>query len=324
MFKSKKVLSFIMALGLLLLAGCGNSGEVKTSGDGESGSDSGKYKIGVTVYYMSEFITLAVGGLEDAAEKHNVDINVLEAKNDVATQISQMENLIAQGVDAIIVAAVDSDSLDGTIKKARDAGIEVVGLNMIINSDHLSSYIGPNDVQAGELETQYVVDQLGGKGNVVIFEGPIGISAQIQRKEGIYNVIDANDGMNVLEIQTANWSREEALTIMENWIQSHGDKIDAVVAQNDEMALGATQALENAGMRDDVLVVGVDAIEDAVKAIEAGRMDASVFQDAALEGGQAVDLAVALLKGEEVEKYNAIEMELVTKENAAEYLKIYQ
>ena len=324
MFKKKSVLTIILAVGMLLLTACGgDSSKADTSGsDADSEGDS-KYKIGVTVYYMSEFITLAVEGLEAKAEELDVDLSVLEAKNDVATQISQMENLIAQNVDAIIVAAVDSDSLDGTIKKARDAGIEVVGLNMIINSEHLSTYVGPNDVQAGELETQYVVDQLDGKGNVVILEGPIGISAQIQRKEGIYNVIDANEGMEVLEIQTANWSREEALTIMENWIQSHGDDIDAVIAENDEMALGAVQALENAGMND-VQVVGVDAIEDAVEAIKAGRMHASVFQDAALEGGLSVEYAVDLLNGETVDKHNAIEMELVVQDNADKYLEIYK
>lgn len=321
----RKSIKFFMIIAIVLSITTGCLEKGAEDSEDEVIDDEAEYNIGVSVYYMSEFITLAVDGLESEAEKSDVNINILDANNDVAEQISQMENLISQGVDAIIVAAVDADALDGVIKQARDNDVEVIGLNMIINSDHLSAYVGPNDVEAGELEMKHAAEEMDGKGNIVVFEGPIGISAQIQRAEGIDNILEEYPDINVLEKQTANWSRSEALSIMENWIESHGSDIDGVVAQNDEMALGAIQALEAAGLDDDTVVVGVDAIEDGVNSIKDDKLSASVFQDADVEGGLAVEKAVEILDGaEEFEDHVEIEMELVTKENYEKYLEVYE
>ncbi|WP_126426166.1 substrate-binding domain-containing protein [Brevibacillus marinus] len=329
--KKRNFLSVFLTMILMasLVTGCGSSSSSPQAGggtaaQGSGGDTDGKLKIGATVYYMTEFITLAAEGLKQEAQKQNVDLTILDANNDVSKQISQIENLISQKVDAIIVAAVDSDAVAPAVQKAKEAGIPLIGLNMLINSPDVTAYSGPNDVEAGELEMQYVADKLGGKGNIVILEGPIGTSAQLQRREGIHNVLEKNPGIQVLAEQTANWSRAEALSLMENWLQSFEGQIDAVVAQNDEMALGAIQALEAKGLKDEVIVVGVDAIKDACESIKAGKLDATVFQDAVTEAQQAVQLAVKAAKGEPFEKENLIKMELVTKENVDEYLKIYQ
>jgi ABC-type sugar transport system substrate-binding protein len=336
MFVSAKrkisILFSLFAVFAMLVAGCSNPSVGNTSSDsGQTEAGSGgsaekkdKLKIGATVYYMTEFITLATEGLKKEAEEQNVELTVLDANNDVAKQISQIENLISQKVDAIIVAAVDSDALAPAVQKAKEAGIPLIGLNMIINSPDVTAYSGPNDVEAGELEMQYVADKLSGKGNIVILEGPIGTSAQLQRREGIHNVLDKNPEIKVLAEQTANWSRAEALTLMENWLQSFDGQIDAVVAQNDEMALGAIQALESKGLKDKIPVVGVDAIKDACESIKNGVQDATVFQDAEKEARQSVQLAIKAIKGEPIEKDNLIKMELVTKENVDKYLSIYQ
>lgn len=285
-------------------------------------AEESKYTIGCTVYYMTEFITLMAKGVEDKAAELGCDLVMLDAQQDAQNQITQIENLIAQEVDVIIVAAVDSDAIVPAIAMCEEAGIPLVGVNMLINTDEPYHYVGPDDVLAGELEMQYAIDEIGGEGNVVILEGPIGQSAQIQRLEGNMNVLDKYEGkVNLLAQQTANWSREEALSLVENWIQTFGDDLDAVVAQNDEMALGAIQALEAAGIKDQVVVTGVDAIKDGCTAIKDGKLLGTVYQDAHLEGSEAVQKAYDVLEGNVTEKeLSYINMTWINPENVDELL----
>jgi inositol transport system substrate-binding protein len=338
MKKMKTLVSLALcALLLVIVAACGNKGTDNTASSSSNAPSASadnanspaaaggkKMKIGVTVYYMTEFITLAVEGVKKQAEAENAEAMILDANNDPAKQISQIENFISQKVDAIVVAAVDSDSLGPIVQKAKEAGIPLIGLNMLINSPDLIAYAGPNDVQAGELEMQYIADQIGGKGNIVVLDGPIGVSAQVQRSEGINNVLKKYPDIKVLSEKTANWSRSEALSLMENWLQSHGEKITAVVAQNDEMALGAFQALESKGLDAKIPVAGVDAIKDAVESINNGKLKATVFQDADKEGRLAIELAAKAVRKESIEKDNFIQMELVTKDNIDKYLALYK
>lgn len=285
-------------------------------------AEEGKYTIGCTVYYMTEFITLMAKGVEDKAAELGCDLVMLDAQRDAQNQITQIENLIAQEVDVIIVAAVDSDAIVPAISMCEEAGIPLVGVNMLINTDEPYHYVGPDDVLAGELEMQYAIDEIGGEGNVVILEGPIGQSAQIQRLEGNMNVLAKYEGkVNLLAQQTANWSREEALSLVENWIQTFGDDLNAVVAQNDEMALGAIQALEAAGIKDKVVVTGVDAIKDGCTAIKDGKLLGTVYQDAHLEGSEAVQKAYDVLEGNVTEKeLSYINMTWINPENVDELL----
>jgi len=172
------------------------------------------------------------------------------------------------------------------------------------------------------MEMQFIADKIGGKGNIVILEGPIGQSAQIQRREGIHNILEKYPDIKVLAEKTANWSRAEGLALMENWLQSFEGQINAVVGQNDEMALGAIQALEGKGLtnRDEIPVIGVDGISDALQAVKDGRMNATVFQDAKGQGEMSIEVAVKYLNGEEVEKEYWIPFQLVTPENVDEFM----
>lgn len=280
-----------------------------------------KIVIGSTVYYMTEFITLMVEGMKAEAAELGVELIVLDANNDAATQLSQVENLIAQKVDVILVAAVDADAIVPAFDMAEAAGIPLTGVNMLMNTDKKYYYAGPNDVEAGELEAQYIIDKIGGKGNVVILEGPIGTSAQLQRLEGNMNVLTKNPDVKILAQKPANWNREEALTLTENWLQTYPDQIDGIIAHNDEMALGAIQALEAKGLKDQIPVAAVDAIKDACQAIKDGRMEATVFQDAALEGRLGVRVANQVATGNPpAEALNFIKMELITKDNVDKLL----
>jgi inositol transport system substrate-binding protein len=162
---------------------------------------------------------------------------------------------------------------------------------------------------------EYIAGRLNGAGNLVMMHGFMGQAAQIKRAQGARDVLAKYPGIRLLAEQTAEWDRAKAMTLMENWIQAHGQGIDAVFAQNDEMAMGALIALEQAGMKSKVVVAGVDAISDALRAVKDGRLDATAFQDARGQGGTAVETAVRIVKGEPFEREVFIPFRLVTRAN---------
>lgn len=324
----------MLALALMfVITGCasqGGSASEPSASSESSGAGGGtatgekRFKIGVTHYGLkNEFTVLISDAQKEKAKELGVDIEIFDGNYDVNTQISQFENMVAQGFDAIIFSPVDVDAMAVAVEQAVQAGVPVFGVNTRVNSDKLTSYIGSNDVTAGEFEMNFIAEKIGGKGNIVIMEGPIGSSAQVQRREGIHNVLAKYPDIKVLAEKTANWSRAEGLALMENWLQTFEGQIDAVVGQNDEMALGALQALEGKGLtdRDDIPVVGVDAISDALQAVKDGRLNATVFQDAKGQGAQSVEVAVKYLKGEPIEKEYWIPFQLVTAENVNEFME---
>ena len=168
------------------------------------------------------------------------------------------------------------------------------------------------------MEMQYVADQLGGKGTIVIMSGLYGNSAQIDRQQGIENILANYPDITVYAEQTANWVRDEGMTLMENWLQS-GEKIDAVVAHNDQMALGALQAIEEAKPENDIIIIGIDAIADAVNSVANGGMTATILQDGQGQGASALETVVKVIKGESFEKTVNIPFILITKDNVADY-----
>jgi ribose transport system substrate-binding protein/inositol transport system substrate-binding protein len=292
----------------------------------ETGAASANKKpvIGCTVYYMTEFVTLMAEGIRAEAAERGAELVLLDANNDAQRQISQIENLIAQKVDILLVAAVDSDAIVPALDLAREANIPLVGLNMLINTAEEYYYSGPNDVQAGELEAQRLIDLIGGRGEIAILEGPIGQSAQVQRLEGNKNILANYPDIKVIADQTANWSRAEALTLVENWIEAFPD-LDGIIAHNDEMALGAIQALEAKGIKNRIPVTGVDAIKDGCMAIRDGRFEMTVFQDAEEEGRLGVRICMDILEGKPpARKINFIEMKVIDQTNVQELIdRIY-
>ncbi len=311
---------FVLFMVAILLC---SSASVFAGGEQESAGDE-KIVIGYSIYWLSEFATLMTEAMQEKADKEGVELIVLDAKWDAVTQLSHVDNFIAQDVDAIIIGAADVYSMVQGVEAANEAGIPFVGVNMRIPTDKIDAYAGPDDVRAGEMMVEYVISQLGEDFNCIVLEGAEGYSATVDRREGVKNMLDAHPGVTALDIKTANWTREGALELMENYIQDFGGKIDAVIAHNDEMALGAIQALEAEGMLDDVIVTGIDAIYDACKAIDEGKMEYTVFQDAKLEGSLAFDAALTLIRGGKPEiKENYINMIGLTQANVAEYLAAF-
>jgi inositol transport system substrate-binding protein len=234
--------------------------------------------------------------------------------------VQQVESFVAQKVDAIILNPCEVEASAPAVDKALAAGIPVVNVNSETKSAP-SAFVGSRDEDAGRIAVEYIAKRLGGRGNVLMIHGYMGQAAQIKRNQGALDVLAKNPDLKLLAQQSADWDRAKAMGLMENWIQSYGDRIDAVFAQNDEMALGALMALEQAHRKEKVVLVGVDAIADGLAAVRDGRLDATVFQDARGQGATAVETAVKIIRREPYEKQTLIPFQLVTKENVGQYLR---
>jgi ABC-type sugar transport system substrate-binding protein len=276
-------------------------------------------KIGATYYSLQNEFTMRMDNqAKKWAEANGVDYTGYDGNYDAATQLSQVETMISDGVDAIILNPQDADACAACVDAAVEAGIPIVGVNTMVNSDKLTSYCGSQDVSAGEDIMQYMIDYIGNdEFNIVVIEGPMGQSAQLQRWEGINNILADHPNIKILDYNTANWSRSEAMTLMETWITTYGEDINAVIGENDEMALGAREAIKAAGL--DIPCIGIDGITDAVTAVENGDMIASDFQNAEGQIEGALNTAVAAVNGEEVEKEVWIPFEMITPDNYTEY-----
>lgn len=259
-------------------------------------------KIGAAVYGLNaEFMQIWSAALEQhpAVKEGKVKLTVFDGRYDALVQQEQFETMITQQFDAIIFVPIDIEAGATAVQAAHEAGIPVIGSNTRVNSDLLTSYVGSDDVQSGYMEAKFVLDNIGCKGNVVIIEGPIGQSAQISRLEGNKKALAECPDVKVVEQQTANWSRAEAQTLMENWLTAHPNEIAGVIGQNDEMALGAIEAIKAAGLKvEDFTIAGIDGITDALVSVKNGDM-ASILQDARAQAQGALDLAISMaMKGD--------------------------
>ncbi len=283
--------------------------ETETSGSGEI---VGNGSIGLSVSTQNNpfFVTLAEGA-QEAADEAGVSLTIVDAGDDVTKQVSDIEDLIAKDISVLIVNPVDSDAVTGAVEAAVAKGVKVISVDRAVNGVEIDCQIASDNVLGAELATQYIVDTLGEGVKVAELIGTSGASAAIDRGTGFHNIADAK--LDVVASQTANFDRTEGMSVMENMLQANGD-IQAVFAANDEMALGAVEAVSGAGK--DILVVGFDATDDAIEAIKAGRMGATIAQQPKLIGSTAVENALKLIAGESIPKTIPVEVTLVTKDNA--------
>lgn len=315
--KKKSVLLTVLSLFMLLLAGCGGA---TLEGESSGGSESGPaeivkpedMKIGLSISTTNNpfFVDLQKGVVE-TAEAQGIAVQVVDAQDDTSTQLNGMDDLIQQGVDIILVNPVDSDAITPAVEAANAAGIPVITLDRSSAGGKVVSLIASDNVAGGEMAAEFIIAQIGEGGNVVQLEGVPGASATNERGEGFSNI--AADQLNVVDSQSANFNRAEGLSVMENILQTQSD-IQAVFAQNDEMALGAFEAIKAAGLENDIIVVGFDGNDDAMASIEAGDLDATVAQQPYEMGKIAVETAVTYLGGDKVEAQISSPLELVTGE----------
>jgi ABC-type sugar transport system substrate-binding protein len=277
--------------------------------------------IGVSMANSDTFLTVLRKGIETAAGAANQPVVIEIADDDVNKQLSQVQNFIAAKVDAIIVNAVDTSATAPMTKLANDAGIPIVYVNrQPIDVDALGpkgAFVASNEVDSGTLETKEVCRLLGGKGDILVMVGDLANQAAVQRTKDIHDVIATPEcaGLKIIDEQTAVWDPVKAQDLMTNWIAA-GHKPAAVIANNDNMAIGAINAMKAAGWdMKSVVVGGIDATQEALAYMKAGDLDVTVFQDAAGQGGGAVDTAMKLAKGEKVDAKVWIPFQLVTPEN---------
>ncbi|WP_457664279.1 substrate-binding domain-containing protein [Sinorhizobium medicae] len=274
----------------------------------------------------SAFLTILRNGMQgQAAKLDGVTVQVEDAQNDTSRQLDQVQNFVSSGVDAIIVVAVDGDGTPALTKIATDAGIPIVYANHppadVDKLPETAAFVGSNEIDSGTLETKEVCRLLGGKGAAYVLMGPLNNHSSLIRTKDIHDVIATDEckGMSVIEEQSANWDRLEAANIMTNWL-SAGREFDAVIANNDEMAIGAIQAMKAAGIdMSKVVVGGIDATPDGLAAMAAGDLDVTVFQNAIAQGAAAMDAAVALARDQKTERQIWVPFELVTPENMKDY-----
>jgi inositol transport system substrate-binding protein len=288
--------------------------------------------VGVSMALFDDnFLTVLRNGIVELADgMEGVDVQVEDAQNDVARQLDQINNFIASGVDAIIVNPVDTSATEAMTAAAAAAGVPLVYVNrQPINVDTLpdnQAFVASDERESGTLETLEICRLFAEQGTdparVYVMMGELSNQAAVQRTADIHDVMASGDCDVTLEIideQTANWSRDEAQDLMTNWL-STGEPFDGVIANNDEMAIGAIQAMLAAGISmDDVVVGGIDATQDALAAMGAGQLDVTVFQDAAGQGSGALSAALSLANGEDVDQRVYIPFQLVTPENMGDF-----
>ncbi|MEY8536925.1 substrate-binding domain-containing protein [Lactococcus muris] len=316
----KKVLTgTILAGAILTLAACGQTG-LGNEGGGNNGGTTKKaadeLNIGVSISTTNNPYFVAMDkGIKDAAEKAGTEINVSDAQNDAAKQTNDVQNFISQNVDAILINPVDSDAIVPAIEAANNANIPVILMDRGASGGEVLTTVASDNVEAGKMAAEFIAKEAGKNAKTLQLSGTPGASSTIDRGKGFDNA--AKDTLDVLSSQSANFDRATALNTTQNMLQANKD-VQAIFAQNDEMALGAAQAVKAAGLSD-VIIVGIDGQPDAQEAIKEGRLTATVAQQPAKMGEIALQAAIDHFEGKDVEKTTVSPIFLVTKENVGEH-----
>ena len=282
-------------------------------------------KIGVSMSAFDDtFLTYLREDMDKQAKSYpkgdGVQLQFEDARADVVKQLSQVENFISQNVDAIIVNPVDTASTANIIKAATAAKIPLVFVNRRPDSPTLPTGVAAvvsNDVEAGKLQMEYIAEKLGGKGNIVILLGDLANNSTTNRTKGVKEVLAKYPGIKVEQEQTGIWLRDKGMTLVNDWL-TQGRDFQAVLSNNDEMAIGAAMALKSAGKKG-VLIAGVDGTPDGLNAITKGDMTVSAFQDAKGQADKSVETARKMAKNEPIEQNVVIPFRLITPDNVKDF-----
>lgn len=301
----KRTLSILVSLVLVV------SGVAFASGAQEA-AESDAMVLGLSVSTLNNpfFVTLR-DGAQEAADELGVELIVVDSQDDPARESSNIQDLIQQGVSALLINPTDSDAVVPSVQRANQAGIPVFTVDRGANGGDVVAHVASDNVAGGAMAAEFLIEAIGGSGDVVELQGIPGTSAARDRGEGFNQVVSDASGVNIVAAQTANFNRTEGLNVFQNILQAE-DSIDGVFAHNDEMILGAIQAAESAGRADDIVFVGFDAVDDAVAAVEDGRLAATVAQQPSEIGAIGVRTAVSHLDGESVEQSIPVPLSLVT------------
>ncbi|MCK9812924.1 sugar ABC transporter substrate-binding protein [Pseudomonas sp. MAFF 302046] len=290
-----------------------------------SGAALADIKIGVSMSQFDDtWLTYLRESMDQKAKSlpDGVKLQFEDARSDVVKQLSQVENFISQKVDAIVVNPVDTAATKKITEAAVKAGIPLVYVNRRPDDQNLPKgvvTVASNDLEAGKMQMQYLAEKMGGKGDIVILLGDLANNSTTNRTKGVKDVLTQYPGIKVDQEQTGIWSRDKGMTLVNDWL-TQGRKFDAVVSNNDEMAIGASMALKQAGVeKGSVLIAGVDGTPDGLRAVKKGDLAVSVFQDAKGQADGSIDTAVKMIKHEPVESAVWVPYRLITPENVDQF-----
>jgi len=273
-------------------------------------------RIGVALANFDlNFVSILRTQMAKEMEKEKIQGQFEDAKGDIAVQVQQVENFINQGVDAIILNPVDTQGVKPMMEAAKRANIPLIFVNRKpeVELSGKMAYVGSDSLLGGRMEMEALAKKMNYKGNVAILMGALSAEEARQRTKATEDVIAKYKEMKVVEKQSAQWMRNEAVDVTSGWLLS-GNKIDAIAANNDEMAIGAIMALNQSGKKD-ILVAGIDGTPDALQFIKNGKLALTVFQDAAGQGKGAVTMAKQFIDGKNGDKFMWIPYQVITKDN---------
>ncbi|QGQ45427.1 ABC transporter substrate-binding protein [Metabacillus sediminilitoris] len=315
----KKLLVLVLMSVIVLMSGCSSASESSNDSTGQGNSDD-KLKIGLTVGTLANPFFVAMGkGAEEAGKELGAEVLVESAEYDLAKQTSQIENFITKKVDVILLNAVDTKGIAAAVLQAKEAGIPVIAVDTNAEGG-VDATVTSDNYQAGQLAGEYVVEQLNGKGNIVIIDGPP-VSAVTDRIKGFEDVIKES-GIKVVAKQNGEGNREKALSVMESVLQANpAGSIDAVFAINDPEAIGVEIAQEQAGRKDEFFIVGVDGAPEVTEAMakEGSSIMATSAQSPSEMVKKAVEIGMKVKNGEDVEELIKVPVDLVTQDTLDSY-----
>ncbi|WP_255989547.1 ribose ABC transporter substrate-binding protein RbsB [Chitinolyticbacter albus] len=299
----------LLAVGLIA---CSKQGPDTASPEAASAPAGAKAEatVGLAVSTLNNpfFVALRDGAQAEATAR-GVKLIAVDAQDDPAKQIASVEDLIQKKVQVILINPTDSDAVANVVKQATAAGIKVISLDRSVNGAEVSAHIASDNVAGGKMAAEFLLEKIGGKGNIVELEGIAGSSAARERGQGFHSVVDGKVDVKLVAKQPADFDRAKGLSVMENILQGNKN-VQGVFAHNDEMALGAQKAVEAAGLKN-VVIVGFDATPDAVAAVKAGTLAATVQQKPELIGKMGIEAAKLLIDGKPVDKNIPVPLDLV-------------
>lgn len=313
------VLTMVLA-GSVFFTGCSQSTETTEPAGTETSTDSSGetkdgYVIGLSMNTQTNpFFVDVKDGVQKAADEKGIQLYITDAQNDPAIQMKDIENLITKSPDAIIIDTCDSDAIVAAVEACNAAGIPVFTMDRQSNGGDVIAHIGYDAIKSGKIAGQFLVDALGGKGKIVELQGIMGTNVAQNRSAGFNEIIAANPDMEIVATQVADFDREKAMSVMENILQANKE-IDGLYAANDEMLLGALEAIEAAGRLDEITMIGCDAIDDTLEVIKAGKVEATIAEPPFFLGKAILNTAFDYLEGKTVEPNVILDNSLVTKDN---------
>lgn len=314
--RSARFLATIAALAMLVTA-C--NGDDTTNGEGVDG-DGDAIVVGLSISTLANpfFVTLQEGA-QAAADEAGITLLVNDSQDDAQTEANGIDDFITQGVDVIVLNPVDSEAAVAVVESAAAADIPVITVDRAVDGGEVVSHVSSDNVLGGELATEFLVEQIGGEGEVAQLEGIPGTDATRERGEGFANVLDGEDDIELVSSVTANFSRDEGFNVAQDILQANPG-LAAIFGQNDEMALGAVEAADSLGVLDELIIIGFDATDDALQAIADGRMEGTVAQQPFEIGRIGVESAITVAEGGSVDAEVPVDVALVTADNVDEYL----